>query len=373
MGEIITKKRIKAGVIGAGSWAIAMHIPILIKREEVDLVAACTQNDDALKHLKEELKIDIVSKNEKDVLEQELDLIVVASPPSLHYKHTKLAIESGANVLCEKPFTLNPEEAWELYELAKQKNRHLLVAFGWNYREFTDEAKSLITKYGIGDVQHSMVQMATAIRSLLKTTEAFSSPDASVMPDHNTWTNPNVSGGGYAPAQLSHALGILYYLFPELKVEEVFSLMNFEDARVDLHNAISIKFNNGSTGVVSGATSPEGSNYSDLDEWSPRHQLVLRIYGSEGQIVLDYERDFFWFYKDDGTEIKKNWPGGGLYECDGPVNTLIDLSLNKKSENKSDAEVAAKTVETLWGAYKSVDLNKSVILNEKENEKENEK
>ncbi len=346
-----------------------MHIPILMEREDVDLVAVCTQKEDALKHLKEELKIDIVSKNEEDVLDQELDAIVVASPPSLHYKHAKMALESGANVLCEKPFTLNPEEAWDLDKLAKQKNKELLIAFGWNYKEFTDEAKSLISKHGIGEVQHSMVQMATPIRSLLKTTEAFSSPDASVMPDHNTWTNPNVSGGGYAPAQLSHALGVLYYLFPELRVEEVFSLMNFEDARVDLHNAISIKFNNGSTGVVSGATSPDGSNYSDLEEWSPRHQLVIRIYGSEGQIILDYERDFFWFYKEDGTEIKKNWPGGGLYECDGPANTLIDLSLNIKTKNKSDAEVGAKTVETLWGAYKSVDQNKPVnrsqIVNEK--------
>ncbi len=346
-----------------------MHIPILMEREDVDLVAVCTQKEDALKHLKEELKIDIVSKNEEDVIDQELDAIVVASPPSLHYKHAKMALESGANVLCEKPFTLNPEEAWNLDKLAKQKNKELLIAFGWNYKEFTDEAKSLISKHGIGEVQHSMVQMATPIRSLLKTTEAFSSPDASVMPDHNTWTNPNVSGGGYAPAQLSHALGVLYYLFPELRVEEVFSLMNFEDARVDLHNAISIKFNNGSTGVVSGATSPDGSNYSDLEEWSPRHQLVIRIYGSEGQIILDYERDFFWFYKEDGTEIKKNWPGGGLYECDGPANTLIDLSLNIKTKNKSDAEVGAKTVETLWGAYKSVDQNKPVnrsqIVNEK--------
>ncbi len=346
-----------------------MHIPILMEREDVDLVAVCTQKEDALKHLKEELKIDIVSKNEEDVLDQELDAIVVASPPSLHYKHAKMALESGANVLCEKPFTLNPEEAWNLDKLAKQKNKELLIAFGWNYKEFTDEAKSLISKHGIGEVQHSMVQMATPIRSLLKTTEAFSSPDASVMPDHNTWTNPNVSGGGYAPAQLSHALGVLYYLFPELRVEEVFSLMNFEDARVDLHNAISIKFNNGSTGVVSGATSPDGSNYSDLEEWSPRHQLVIRIYGSEGQIILDYERDFFWFYKEDGTEIKKNWPGGGLYECDGPANTLIDLSLNIKTKNKSDAEVGAKTVETLWGAYKSVDqkkpVNRSQIVNEK--------
>ena len=51
-----------------------------------------------------------------------------------------------------------------------------------------------------------------------------------------------------------------------------------------------------------------------------------------------------------------------MYECDGPANTLIDFSLNKKTKNKSDAEVGAKTVETLWSAYKSVDQNKPVKL-----------
>jgi predicted dehydrogenase len=351
-------KKVRVGVIGAGSWAIAMHIPILLARDDVDLVSVCSRQEDAISHLKNELKIKHVTEDHKEVINKDLDAIVVASPPSLHFEHARDALESGANVLCEKPFTLTPDDAWFLDSYAKKNNRSLLIAFGWNYKDFTIEAKSLMEENGIGEIQHSMLQMATSIRSLLKTTSAFSSPDSTIMPDHNTWTNPRVSGGGYAQAQLSHAAGALYWLAPELKIDKVFSLMNFENSQVDLNNSISVQYENGSTGVVSGACSPDGANYGSSDEWSPRHQLVIRIYGSEGQLILDFERDFFWFYRSDGLEIKKQWPGGGLYECDGPANTLVDLTLNKKVENRSPAEVGAKTVELISTAYKSIESKK---------------
>ena len=346
-------KKIRVGIIGAGSWAIAMHIPVLLSRTDVDLVSVCSKKEDALSHLKNELEIDHVTDNHKDVIDKNLDAIIVASPPSLHFEHTKDALESGANVLCEKPFTLTAEDAWFLDDYAKKNSRNLLIAYGWNYKNFTIEAKKLMQEYGIGEIQHSMVQMATGLRGLLKTTNAFSSPGSSIMPDHNTWTNPNISGGGYAQAQLSHAVGALYWLAPDLRIDQVFSFMNFENTNVDLNNSISIKYQNGSTGIVSGACSPDGANYGTSDEWTPRHQLVIRIYGTEGQLILDFERDFFWFYRSDGVEVKKQWPGGGLYQCDGPANTLIELTQNKNVINRSPAEVGAKTVELISTAYKS--------------------
>jgi predicted dehydrogenase len=31
-------KKLRAGVIGAGSWAVAAHLPALAQRQEVDLI-----------------------------------------------------------------------------------------------------------------------------------------------------------------------------------------------------------------------------------------------------------------------------------------------------------------------------------------------
>ena len=37
--------------------------------------------------------------------DKEVDFIYVASPNNLHYEQTKMALEHGKNVICEKPFT----------------------------------------------------------------------------------------------------------------------------------------------------------------------------------------------------------------------------------------------------------------------------
>ena len=54
-----------------------------------------------------------------------LDFIYVASPNSLHYRQTKLALEHGKNVICEKPLVPCAAQARELTELAKEKGLFL--------------------------------------------------------------------------------------------------------------------------------------------------------------------------------------------------------------------------------------------------------
>lgn len=50
----------------------------------------------------------------------DIDAVYIASPNSLHYSQSKLMLESGKHVLCEKPITILPEEFIELNELAEQ-------------------------------------------------------------------------------------------------------------------------------------------------------------------------------------------------------------------------------------------------------------
>ena len=56
----------------------------------------------------------------------EVEAIYIATPNTLHYENCKLCLEQGKHVLCEKPFTIRPEQARELYRLAEEK--HLFLA-----------------------------------------------------------------------------------------------------------------------------------------------------------------------------------------------------------------------------------------------------
>ena len=60
--------------------------------------------------------------------DEQVDFIYVASPNSLHYEQTKMALEHGKSVICEKPFTTTLEKSRELVEMAKAKGLFLFDA-----------------------------------------------------------------------------------------------------------------------------------------------------------------------------------------------------------------------------------------------------
>ena len=58
---------------------------------------------------------------EKMASDKEIDAVYIASPNAFHYKQSKLFLEHGKHVICEKPITVEPEEFEELFLLAKSK------------------------------------------------------------------------------------------------------------------------------------------------------------------------------------------------------------------------------------------------------------
>lgn len=56
-----------------------------------------------------------------------IDLIIINTPNYTHYDFAKRCLLAGKHILVEKPFTTNVEEAKELFELAKQVERKVLV------------------------------------------------------------------------------------------------------------------------------------------------------------------------------------------------------------------------------------------------------
>ncbi|MBC8531664.1 Gfo/Idh/MocA family protein [Gehongia tenuis] len=58
----------------------------------------------------------------------EIDAVYIASPNALHYAHSRLFLEAGKHVLCEKPLTANSQQAEELMALARSKNLIYLEA-----------------------------------------------------------------------------------------------------------------------------------------------------------------------------------------------------------------------------------------------------
>jgi predicted dehydrogenase len=339
--------KLRLGIIGAGSWAVASHLPNFAKRrDEIEFVGVCRKGPELLEKIKHDWGFAVASEDYHDIIDAGMDICLVGSPHGLHYEHAKAALEAGAHVLCEKPFTVDPRHAWELVELAERKGLHLVLSYGWNYLPWTREAKRLMDEQGIGEIEESALQMASVCRELLANQAAYPQASPEAIPEQATWTDPS-NGGGYGQAQLTHALGVALWL-TGLRGEAAFALMKaVMDAPVEHHDAVVIRYDNGSIGTMAGGSCHLGSGGN-------RHQLEFRAIGSEGQLAIDLERDYLWLYRADGTDIQPELePNAFFYNCDGPPNTLVDLALGKDVQNCSPGELGARTVEILDAAYRS--------------------
>jgi predicted dehydrogenase len=348
-----TATKARLGFIGAGWWATANYMPLLARRDDVELAAVCRLGRDELRRVQERFDFPFATEDAAELVRRPgLDAVVVTSPHTLHYQHARLALERGLHVMCDKPMCTRGDDARELVRLANEEGLHLLVPYGWHYKPFVQTAKAWLEAGRVGRVQHVLCHMASPIRDLLEgkpfQTQGNTGQAGDVLfqPDPRTWADPQVAGGGYGHAQLSHSTGMLCWL-TGLVPEAVHAFMSAPGARVDLYDALSVRFQGGAIGTVSGAgTVPPGGMTS--------YQVDLRIFGDEGMLLLDCERARLELRRHDGTsEALDLPPDAGAYSCDGPPINFVELVTGKTTVNWSPGEAAMRSVQLLDAAYRS--------------------
>ncbi len=343
--------KVRLGFIGAGWWATSNHIPVFAARDDVELVAVCRLGQAELEQVRDHFGFAFATQDYRELLAHcELDGVVVASPHTLHYEHARAALEAGLHVMCEKPLTTRAADARELVRLAAERGRHLLVPYGWHHKPFIQRAKALMNDQAIGEIEFALCHIASPIRALLSGEEVdvsdISGQDSASLfgPTPATWADPALADGGYAHAQISHSSGLLFWL-SGLRAERVFAAMSAPGAEVDLYDALTVRFTSGAVGAVSGAgTVPTDQTF----------QVDLRLFGSEGMLLVDCERTRMHLRRHDGQHIVEEVAeDAGAYECNGPPNNFADLILGKTDVNWTPGEAAMRGVEMLDAAYRS--------------------
>jgi scyllo-inositol 2-dehydrogenase (NADP+) len=116
---------IVSGILSYGMSGRVFHAPFLSTGPHFKLKAIVER------HEKKAAKryADIVSYDSVEALlaDDEIELVVVNTPNYLHYEHTKQALRAGKHVLLEKPATATVDEVRELFALAREVNRHLMI------------------------------------------------------------------------------------------------------------------------------------------------------------------------------------------------------------------------------------------------------
>lgn len=340
-------RRLTLGVIGAGAWAAFAHIPGFLRRPEVVPLIVNRRDPAQLAALQATFGFPQATTDWREVIEARPDIVSLAGPGAMRAEQAIAALEAGIHVLAEKPFTVDPADAWAIDRLARDRGLHVVLCYAWNEMGITRAARDLIHDLeGIGEIEAVSIEMSTVVRDLL-TAGATYLGDADVpLPRSETWSDPAVSGGGYGQGQLTHALGLLAHLLPDLRASQVAAFTHGPGATVELHDALVVRFDGGAIGSIGGASLPAGT-------FGNEHQLMIRITGRRGQVLLDMA----------GRRVARSMGGDDVtaalsdedvrWSFDRVTDRLVDLALGRTTDNPSPASLGARVVEILDAMYRS--------------------
>ncbi|MGC8937053.1 MAG: Gfo/Idh/MocA family oxidoreductase [Candidatus Methanomethylicaceae archaeon] len=140
----------RVGVVGLGAMG-QNHARIYSTIPGCELVAVADIDDTLTRSVSNKYGAEPFN-DYKLMLKKDLDAVSIAVPTSLHYEVASFFLENGIHCLVEKPITKTLEEAYKLVELAKKKNRKLMVGHIERYNPAVKKMKEIIDSGMLGKI-----------------------------------------------------------------------------------------------------------------------------------------------------------------------------------------------------------------------------
>ena len=117
--------RIRVGLASFGMSGKVFHAPILFNHPGFQLTTIVERSKNEAKKYYPE--VTVVRSFDELLADDNIELVVVNTPDTTHFEHTRKALEAGKNVIVEKPFTHTIGQGEDLLSFAHKKNLMLSV------------------------------------------------------------------------------------------------------------------------------------------------------------------------------------------------------------------------------------------------------
>ena len=147
--------KIRIGIIGLGMGAA--HLKNYLKHPDAEVVAVAAKPDArtaAIHANHPDFKGKLYEDGFEMLEKEKLDIVSVAVPNFLHKDLTIAALESGANVLCEKPMALNAADAQLMADTAKRCGKLLGINFSKRFLPQSRAMKDLVDQGLLGSIYY---------------------------------------------------------------------------------------------------------------------------------------------------------------------------------------------------------------------------
>ncbi len=154
---------LKATIAGCGFIAPKKHIPAFLKlKDKVELVAVCDLNENAAKQIAERFNIRKFYTNFNDMLAIEKpDIVDICTPPQTHTKLAIQALDSGANILLEKPMATVLPDCNLMIEAASKNNKKIGIVHNQAFNPAFLKGKEMFSNGAIGNFLGMQIFLST--------------------------------------------------------------------------------------------------------------------------------------------------------------------------------------------------------------------
>jgi predicted dehydrogenase len=146
--------KIRIGIVGMGTVAQTIHLPILSKLPDAEIVAACDVDLNKATSVAKKYGIPRCYSSYEDMLQKEEEIVAVdvCAPTNMHRDIAIAVLESKRDVLVEKPLTRTQKEAEDILAAAKRTHRKVMVGMNNRFRPDSMILKGFIEEKALGDI-----------------------------------------------------------------------------------------------------------------------------------------------------------------------------------------------------------------------------
>ena len=271
-------KKLRMGMLGGGDGAFIGAVHRLAARLDGEIELVCGAfSSDAQTSLQSGRQLGLEDRrcyaSYQDMLSSEqalpeserMEFVSIVTPNFLHFPMTEAAIEAGFAVLCDKPATLNLDEAVKLSGLVDDAELPYALTHTYAGYPMIQEARKRIESGELGKIRKVLVEY---VQGWLSQVESEDSKQASWRLD------PQRAGISCCMGDIGVHAAHLAEFVTGLEITDVCAHLNtvVESRVLDDDGAVFMKFNNGASGTLIASQVMTGEE----------NNLRLRVYGDKG-------------------------------------------------------------------------------------------
>ena len=280
------KRKLRMGMVGGGRGAFigGVHRRAAALDGEIELVAGAFSSDPKksalsgkdfyLKPSRVYASYQEMAEKEKALPENErIDFVTIVVQNYLHFDVAKTFLEAGFNVICDKPVTLDLEQARELRKIINKSKKVFALTHNYTGYPMVKLARQMIRKGELGELIKVVCEypQGYAITALTGEDKAIA----------NWRADPKIAGISNCMGDIgTHAENLVHYI-TGLEIDRLCAdlSVNIPGRTLDDDGNVLVRFKGGARGII------YASQVSNGDE----NDLNIRVYGTKKSLEWHQE------------------------------------------------------------------------------------